>query len=53
VISTFTPPASCLSTLTWEGSMYFGHEGTGYVDTACYPGSTLTAGPDAWDIYYC
>jgi hypothetical protein len=53
VISMFTPPASCLSTLTLDGSMYFGHESSGYYDTACFPTSTLNLGPTAWDLYYC
>jgi hypothetical protein len=39
--------------LTFGGSMYFGHWGTGYVDKRCYPNNTATLGPSAWDVYYC
>ncbi|CZR69612.1 uncharacterized protein PAC_19512 [Phialocephala subalpina] len=53
VTATFTPPASCLSTLTLQtGQIYFGHQGAGYLDTACYPASTSSLGPHAWDVYY-
>jgi hypothetical protein len=53
VISIFTPPASCLSTLTLRSSMYFGHQFGDYYDTACFPSSTLNLGVSAWDLYYC
>jgi hypothetical protein len=55
VTSIFTAPESCLSTLSYHSGygMYFGDWVTAYYDSACYPSSTLSAGPNAWDLYYC
>ncbi|KAH7321970.1 hypothetical protein BKA65DRAFT_556302 [Rhexocercosporidium sp. MPI-PUGE-AT-0058] len=48
----FTPPASCLATLTSKSDMYIGHRTTGYFDPACYPASTTDRGLAGWDLYY-
>ncbi|KUJ13118.1 uncharacterized protein LY89DRAFT_785617 [Mollisia scopiformis] len=53
VTASFTPPVSCLSTLTlFNSQFYFGHRAEGYFDTACYPSSTSSLAADAWDVYY-
>ncbi|APA09131.1 hypothetical protein sscle_04g039010 [Sclerotinia sclerotiorum 1980 UF-70] len=54
ILTTFVPPASCLSTLTFSTDMYFGHRDKGYVDAACFPSSTTDYGPweNAWGVYY-
>jgi hypothetical protein len=49
----YTPPTSCLSTLTYKSDMYFGHRTTGYFDPSCYPSSTTDRGLTGWDLYYC
>jgi len=51
VIESFTPPASCLSTLTFSTDMYFGHRRNAYFDPACYPEKSTNA--SGWDMYYC
>ncbi|KAH7393628.1 hypothetical protein BKA64DRAFT_92458 [Cadophora sp. MPI-SDFR-AT-0126] len=48
----FTPPTSCLKTLTSKSDMYVGHRTTGYFDPACYPASTTDRGLAGWDVYY-
>ncbi|KAF8851838.1 hypothetical protein BDZ45DRAFT_695594 [Acephala macrosclerotiorum] len=49
VTATFTPPASCLSTLTSQtNQIYFGHRGGGYLDTACYPANSPAQCPSGW-----
>ncbi|KAN0113234.1 hypothetical protein V8E51_006185 [Hyaloscypha variabilis] len=53
----FTPPSSCLSTLTFNSGMYFGHADTYYYDSSCYPSSysstyTLLADNGDWNQYY-
>jgi hypothetical protein len=53
VTSVFTPPASCLSTLTYFNIAYYGHIDSAYYDPACYPTSTLDGGANAWSLYYC
>ncbi|KAI9642169.1 hypothetical protein NHQ30_008971 [Ciborinia camelliae] len=54
ILTTFIPPASCVSTLTFGECMYFGHQGESYVDAACYPSSTTEygTGETAWRVYY-
>ncbi|CZR69935.1 uncharacterized protein PAC_19836 [Phialocephala subalpina] len=51
----FTPPASCTSILTAGGSsLYFGHDGGNYYDSACFPpGSAIaTSKIDPWGLYW-
>ncbi|KAF8850524.1 hypothetical protein BDZ45DRAFT_751607 [Acephala macrosclerotiorum] len=55
VTSLFTPPASCLSTLTYGGgALYFGHNGDAYYDPACYPSpsSNLASQSSSWNLYF-
>ncbi|KAH8599987.1 hypothetical protein B0O99DRAFT_611517 [Bisporella sp. PMI_857] len=52
VYTTFTPPASCLSTLTYSSNMYFGHRGNGYFDSACYPETRNVNASGGWNFYY-
>ena len=56
--TTFTPPSTCLSTMTYfGGSMYFGHAGNLFYDSACYPSSissSVTGHTNGnWNQYYC
>jgi hypothetical protein len=57
--SVFTPPATCLSTLTYLTNMYFGHyDLNNYFDPACFPTSlnpsqTQQSKSDTWALYYC
>ncbi|PVH76832.1 hypothetical protein DL98DRAFT_517681 [Cadophora sp. DSE1049] len=48
----FTPPTSCVDTLTSKSDMYVGHRTTGYFDPSCYPASTTDRGLAGWGLYY-
>ncbi|RDW65038.1 hypothetical protein BP6252_10689 [Coleophoma cylindrospora] len=50
--TSFAPAASCLSTLTWSSTLYFGHWGPGVADTSCYPKSSGEKRTSDWDMYY-
>ncbi|KAM3067644.1 hypothetical protein ACMFMG_000042 [Clarireedia jacksonii] len=54
LLTTYTPPTSCVSTYTFGTVMYFGHNVESYIDPACYPSSTTEYGNGqaAWYVYY-
>ena len=56
----FTPPTSCVATLTLSADddyLYFGHNYASYVDPACYPAGTAEPtniiSSEPWNNYYC
>ena len=60
--TTFTPPASCISTATQDVGnqgfvqLFVNHWGTEYFDSACWPqgrASSVLGRLDAWTLYYC
>ncbi|KAF2645949.1 hypothetical protein P280DRAFT_465689 [Massarina eburnea CBS 473.64] len=57
ITTAFSPPASCLDTMTMygRGTLYFGHFYGPFIDTACYPAGANTqklTDATSWDTYY-
>ena len=56
ITSYWEAPASCASTMSFDGNMYYGFGDKGIIDTSCYPMGTMRSqeivDKTAWGLYY-